>query len=154
MDASVVHSRYVVAKDYYMNLFTAILSHDRINNGQLMQTLRTYMACNAKLAATAKTLYIHENTLKYRLNKIESLLNMNIHELNTQFRLKIGFMIGDLLGLGEGYDAKKGTPFRLRAPRSPLHGCGENWLFLNDTCNKMYGDARNACRARIGFPPG
>lgn len=87
-------------KDYYMNLFTAILSHDRINNGQLMQTLRTYMACNAKLAATAKTLYIHENTLKYRLNKIESLLNMNIHELNTQFRLKIGFMIGDLLGLG------------------------------------------------------
>lgn len=86
-----------VLQNYYNNLFHALLEYDSSNHTELMRTLECYLNNNAKLAPTAHVLYIHENTLKYRLDKIKTLLGVNINDLHEQFRIKMGFMIGRVL---------------------------------------------------------
>mgnify|MGYP001205419207 CR=1 FL=1 len=86
-----------VLRSYYHDLFSALLDYDRSNKTTLMQTLESYIDHNAHLASTAKALFIHENTLKYRLNKIRSLINADIGLIEEQSRISIGLKIGRLL---------------------------------------------------------
>ncbi len=87
-----------VLRSYYRDLFAPILDYDRSNGTSLMHTLAAYIDHDARLAATAKALFIHENTLKYRLNKIKTLLGMEIGQLEEQCRISIGLKIARMLG--------------------------------------------------------
>ena len=46
-----------------------LLAYDRENDTDLAPTLRTYLEQNQNSARTAKLLYIHYNTLRYRLDR-------------------------------------------------------------------------------------
>lgn len=48
--------------------------YDKKYNSNLMETLYTYVNCEGKLAQTAQTLYLHVNTVRYRLDKLRELL--------------------------------------------------------------------------------
>lgn len=87
-----------VLRNYYRDLFAPLLDYDRSNGTSLMHTLAAYIDHDTRLAATAKALFIHENTLKYRLNKIKTLLGMEIGQLEEQCRISIGLKIGRMLG--------------------------------------------------------
>lgn len=43
----------------------------RLGSGQLRSTLTAYLALNQNVAATAEALFVHTNTVRYRLSKIE-----------------------------------------------------------------------------------
>ncbi|WP_198516172.1 PucR family transcriptional regulator, partial [Lysinibacillus xylanilyticus] len=45
----------------------------------LLETLRCYIHQNRSISKTASALHIHQNTLYHRLEKIEQLLNRNLH---------------------------------------------------------------------------
>lgn len=47
---------------------------DLITHPDLMETLQTYIACDMNMQDTANQLFIHVNSMKYRLKKINSLL--------------------------------------------------------------------------------
>lgn len=83
--------------DYYNQLFTPLLKYDKNNNSFLMNTLIVYMENEARVAPAAKALYIHENTLKYRLNIIRKLLQMDISLPEAQARIVVGIKIGNML---------------------------------------------------------
>jgi sugar diacid utilization regulator len=46
-------------------------------NGALMETLRTYLDSDLDVARTAETLYIHPNTVRYRLRRISDLTGLD-----------------------------------------------------------------------------
>lgn len=50
------------------------------NNGLLRRTLMVWYKHNVQPIATAKSLFIHRNTLEYRLNRISDLTGLNIRE--------------------------------------------------------------------------
>lgn len=54
-----------------------LLEYDKKYNSHLLRTLRTYIACQGKLAQTAEQLFLHVNTVRYRLNKAKELLHMD-----------------------------------------------------------------------------
>ena len=54
-----------------------LLEHDRKYNSDLLHTLRTYVDCHGKLVQTAERLFLHVNTVRYRLNKAKELLGEN-----------------------------------------------------------------------------
>ena len=83
---------------YYQDLFDPIFDFDRSNGTKLMSTLEAYINNNGSLVNTAKQLYIHTNTLKYRLNKIHTLANIDLSLLEDQSRVLIGLKIGKMLG--------------------------------------------------------
>ncbi|MDO4573061.1 MAG: helix-turn-helix domain-containing protein [Clostridia bacterium] len=60
---------------------------------QLTETLKTYLACNCHLARTAEKLFIHKNTLLYRLNRIKSLLHGDLDEADERLLLAISFKL-------------------------------------------------------------
>ncbi|MBY6197025.1 sugar diacid recognition domain-containing protein [Vibrio hangzhouensis] len=53
----------------------------------LLKTLSTFFEQNCDLAQTCETLHIHRNTLRYRLDKIEQLTQLNINNLDNKVQL-------------------------------------------------------------------
>ncbi|HBW38485.1 CdaR family transcriptional regulator [Desulfosporosinus sp. BICA1-9] len=80
-------------KTFCFHTLRPLLNHDKEQDGQLMETLRTYFRCNGDLTITAQKLYIHVNTLRYRLKKVQDLLGMNLTKLSVQFNLDIALRI-------------------------------------------------------------
>ncbi|WP_449537938.1 helix-turn-helix domain-containing protein [Ferdinandcohnia sp. Marseille-Q9671] len=59
----------------HMNL-KKILDYDEMNNAELAKTLEWYLAYNHNTKKTAQELFVHENTIKYRINSIKKLLEI------------------------------------------------------------------------------
>ncbi len=57
------------------------------NNGILCKTLAVWFENNMQTVATAKALYVHRNTLEYRLNKIADLTGLNLNSTDDRFLL-------------------------------------------------------------------
>lgn len=63
--------------------------------GLLIKTLTIYMEHFGDMKSCANALHIHRNTLRYRLDKIAKLTNLNIHSLDGLFSLYLGKLISD-----------------------------------------------------------
>lgn len=53
----------------------------------LEETLYTYLENNGNLRETARSLYIHTNTLRYRLKKVSELLNLDLDKMSNRVTL-------------------------------------------------------------------
>lgn len=58
----------------------------------LIQTLIVYIKKNENVSETAKTLFIHRNTLSYRLNQITILFGLNPKKTSDLFELYVGLI--------------------------------------------------------------
>ncbi|CAB3396048.1 PucR family transcriptional regulator [Kyrpidia spormannii] len=52
----------------------SLLAHDRLHGAELVETARMFFACNQSKQQTAQALFIHRQTLYYRLEQIAALL--------------------------------------------------------------------------------
>lgn len=75
------------------NSLAPLIEYDRQNGTSLLKTLDTYLKHQGVLAKTARKLYIHVNTLRQRLERIEDVLNISLDDptvrLNIQLALRI-----------------------------------------------------------------
>ena len=60
--------------------YSQLLAVDK--SGQLVKTLHALFAHQGNLKACAESLFIHRNTLRYRLNKIEKITDISPHEFS------------------------------------------------------------------------
>ena len=63
---------------------------------ELFKTLSIYLQCGGQVSEAARRLYVHRNTLSYRLDKIGTLLKCNVREPKDQFRLWLALVAGSL----------------------------------------------------------
>lgn len=63
------------------------------NNGVLQNTLQTWFKNNVHNGDTANELFIHRNTLEYRLNKIAKLTGLNLAKFDDRLLLYIGLQL-------------------------------------------------------------
>ncbi len=63
---------------FYQDILQPVISYDEINHSELLNTLFCYFDHANQLQETADALFIHKNTLKYRLNKLEVLLQAKL----------------------------------------------------------------------------
>ena len=64
-----------------------LLEADRKNGSDLVGTLRSYLYNNCNLLRTSQALYIHRNTLIYRLNTIKGLLAKDLDDAFVRHEL-------------------------------------------------------------------
>jgi sugar diacid utilization regulator/GAF domain-containing protein len=64
---------------------------------EFFDTLRVYLMMKGNLKDTSEELYIHRSSLKYRLEKIIELLNVNIDDAEERFNLMLAYKLYDLL---------------------------------------------------------
>lgn len=62
---------------YYDSYLEKILSHDTIHNTKIMETLIEYVKSNGDIKLTAKNRFQHSNTIRYQLEKVKKILNID-----------------------------------------------------------------------------
>lgn len=88
-------NNYEKLKSYADELLGPIIGSNK--SLELLKTLRLYLKNNCNLINTSKEMYIHRNTLIYRLNKIKDVLNNNLEDQNLKNELMNALMIYDYL---------------------------------------------------------
>lgn len=74
-------NNWVEIKKYCLKNLSPLLEADKLNNASYFETLNTYLDYNCNGKEAADRLYIHVNTLYYRLKKIESMLNVSTTDM-------------------------------------------------------------------------
>lgn len=92
------HSLDIIAHHYDIEHFCdkrllELIQYDEVNNTTYTHTLQCYLNMGFNTPATAKKLNIHRNTLDYRLNRIEQLQNIQLHNSDDLFSLMYSFHI-------------------------------------------------------------
>ena len=62
-------------------------------NAILYKTLQQYFFLNCDLHLTAEKLFIHPNTLRYRLNKIEQITGLSFNKIDDELSLYLGTLL-------------------------------------------------------------
>ena len=70
-----------------------LLRSDALNDGNLSETLENYLNCSCNAKKTAEEMFLHRNTLNYRLKKIREILGCDLENLDTCLELKLAFLI-------------------------------------------------------------
>lgn len=83
-------------REFYNETLGELDRPDRDQGTELMKTLEEYIQHQFDLKSTAQSLFLHPNTLRYRLKKIEDILEVNLDALDTRFDLVTAFKIKSL----------------------------------------------------------
>ncbi|MCR5143915.1 MAG: helix-turn-helix domain-containing protein [Lachnospiraceae bacterium] len=70
-----------------------ILDYDREHNSDLLATLRSYLYNDGSIKAVADEMYIHKNTIVYRMNKIKELIGNDLSDGQERLAYYLACMI-------------------------------------------------------------
>ena len=67
-------------RDKHADALRVLAEHDRRRNAQLLHTLEEFLRQRGHVGATAQALYVHPNTLRQRLRRIEELTGLDARD--------------------------------------------------------------------------
>ena len=70
--------------------------YDKKQRANFIETLTTYFSCNEDINDTAKALFIHPNTVRYRLEKAANLLSRDLTSTEHRFQIYLALKIAGL----------------------------------------------------------
>ena len=83
------HIRTEELDDFAQETLEALIAYDSHNDTDLLRTLEIYFQENESLTLAAEKLFIHANTLRNRLKKIESILGVELNQADVQVRFYV-----------------------------------------------------------------
>lgn len=81
------HISQAHAEEFIQQYLKPLLDYDQQTDSHLIQTLSCYLSNQQNLAATSREMFIHRNTLLYRIEKIETLLNCRLTDATVALGL-------------------------------------------------------------------
>lgn len=84
-------------RDYSEDALKPLIEINKSSNLNLLETLKCYLTNDCNLLKTSDELFIHRNTLIYRLNKIKEILKNNLEDARYKNELLNSLMIRDYL---------------------------------------------------------
>jgi GAF domain-containing protein len=67
-------------RDRHADALRRLVAYDRRRQAELCRTLEEYLARRGNISATAQALYVHPNTLRQRLRRIEEITGLDVRE--------------------------------------------------------------------------
>jgi len=89
---------------YIAKYLDPLKHYDQDHNSELLLTLKNYLDSDCNKQQTAERMHTHYNTIVYRINRIEQLLNVSLADVETQFQLRFSLKL-ELIGYSEGIPA-------------------------------------------------
>lgn len=86
-----------ILEEYYAKTILPLTEYDEKNDSDLAQVLWCYLKHDGSVKDTADELFVHRNTINYKLNRAAELLNVNLSSLDVRLQLTLGFMLKDML---------------------------------------------------------
>lgn len=82
-----------VLEDFYREYLYPLAAYDQANRTDYVKFLESYLKNNCNVHETSSQLYLHRNTVNYKLNKIGKILNCDLSNLRDKTRLILAYMI-------------------------------------------------------------
>ncbi len=82
---------------YYNEMITPLLTYDTRNDTELLKTAVAYVGNNGDVKETAKELFQHSNTIRYRIDRISKVLNKNSDIKHFYEELAVAIRIHNLM---------------------------------------------------------
>jgi sugar diacid utilization regulator/putative methionine-R-sulfoxide reductase with GAF domain len=73
---------------------------DARSGSEYVKTLEAYLGHDRHLQRTASYLHLHVNTLRYRIGRIQELLGIDLHDVDSRFLLELALRMNEALGAG------------------------------------------------------
>jgi GAF domain-containing protein len=80
-------------RDVYQDQVARIDSYDRRKNTDLLDTLEIYLECAGNLTKTSERLFVHRNTLIQRLERLQSLCDIDLGERSNWLTLQVAIKV-------------------------------------------------------------
>ncbi|XJZ28689.1 PucR family transcriptional regulator [Bacillota bacterium Lsc_1132] len=85
--------------NFYTFVMQGFIDTETEEEQTLLETLFIYLEVHCQISETAKRLFVHRNTVVYRLEKCEKLLGRSLKDSETTLQLRLAFRIKNLLNL-------------------------------------------------------
>ena len=76
----------------FRELVTPLLDYDHKRGSDLVRTLYVYFDTGTNASETADRLFLHRNSLLYRLERIQSLTGLDLKEPEARLALQLGLL--------------------------------------------------------------
>jgi len=76
-----------IAENYYHPTLLKLIGKDLESKSELTKTLRVYLENDSRVGLTANELFIHTNTLNYRIKQMQELSELNLTNFNEKTNL-------------------------------------------------------------------
>ena len=80
-------------RDFVLPQFNLLREHCKKNDTSLLTTVRVYLESQCNKSKTAKKLYTHPNTIKYRLAQAEEIMGLKLDDPENVMNLMLSFKI-------------------------------------------------------------
>jgi DNA-binding PucR family transcriptional regulator len=89
-----------LAKGSALEPFGAMISplreHDRARGSDLVRTLKTYFATGTNASEAADRLFLHRNSMIYRLERIQTLTGLDLKDDRVALALQLGLLASEM----------------------------------------------------------
>jgi purine catabolism regulator len=76
-------------------LVRPLVEHDRERRSDLVRTLRTYFASGANASEAADRMFLHRNSMLYRLERIQKLTGLDLKDPDASLALRLGLLASE-----------------------------------------------------------
>lgn len=90
------YSKKVNLKNMIHPTIKKLKEYDEQNNSSLIDTLSIYLSTNQNISEAAKKMHIHYNTMRYRIDKISEVINLDLSDPEMIKTLILSYRIIDL----------------------------------------------------------
>lgn len=80
--------------DYHREVIDPLYAYDGDHQMELVTSLLVYFEENRNVAKAAQRLFVHRNTLDYRLKKVEEITGRKLDDLYDRLALQLGLVVG------------------------------------------------------------
>ncbi|MFD1956347.1 PucR family transcriptional regulator [Paenibacillus thailandensis] len=85
-------------EEFIQDTFKGLLQVEEKERAELKKTLRAFFEHHCHIADTSKHLYLHRNTVIYRLDKCERLTGRPLRSIPDSLRFRVAFQMEDVMG--------------------------------------------------------
>lgn len=85
-------------EEFIDEILGPIIKYGDEKENSLLQTLWEYFRADGNITVATQNLYIHGNTLRYRLKRIEELLGKSLDDMETKFNIYAALKAAAMLG--------------------------------------------------------
>lgn len=85
--------------EFCSNTIKPLMEYDKANDSELVKTLKYYFQYNGNMKKMSEKMFMHYNTIIYRLQKIKDITGLDIENCESRLNLEIALKIVDLINV-------------------------------------------------------
>jgi len=84
-------------KALYENTLKSLAYPKTKEDQELIYTIQVYLDSQCEISETSRKLFVHRNTVKYRIEKAQEILNCSFRDAADSLRIRVALIIGSIL---------------------------------------------------------